>query len=71
MENNNITKKDLEEQTQILLTALDNRFGTMEKRMSGVMDVRFGASAVRFDSVDKRIDEMETNLGEKIDKIQT
>lgn len=74
--NENITKKDLEEQTQILLTAFDERFNKIDVRFNKIdvrfkgMDIRFNAAATRMDEMESKLEEVESNLGKKIDKLQ-
>lgn len=53
-------REDLEEQTQIILSALSAGMDSMKKGIDS-----------RFDAVGNRMDEIETNLGGKIDELQT
>jgi len=54
--NEYITRKDLEEQTQIILSALDERFGVVNKR---------------FASLEKHVDEVRDDLRIDINNLQT
>ena len=65
--NEYITRKDLEEQTQIIIGAVDT---ILNKRL-GKVNTRFDGVDKRFNGVDKRISEMESRLEKKIDGIQT
>jgi hypothetical protein len=67
LEAENITGRDLEEQTQVLLSAFDSRFNSMEKHLTDVMDVRFAATGNRMDGMDSKLEGIE----EKIDSVQT
>jgi hypothetical protein len=64
-----MTKFDLKEQTQIILTALDKRFISVDKRFDSV-DKRFISVDKRFDSVDKTLDKVKDELKNDINNVQ-
>lgn len=65
--NKYITQKDLEDQTQVIVSAVDTLFNKHKKEVNK----RFSEVNGRFSEVNERIDEMNLGLGEKIDKLQT
>lgn len=65
--NEYITKNDLTEQTQILLTALDERFDKMERKFESKLVNEIGGAKSELRSEMK---DMENRLERKIDKVQ-
>ncbi len=77
-ENKYITSKDLEEQTKIILEAVDfslkkysqetnARFDSVDTRFDGVIN----SVNIRFNNVDARLDELEYELKTDINNVQT
>ncbi|MFZ2975429.1 MAG: hypothetical protein WA055_02230 [Candidatus Moraniibacteriota bacterium] len=78
-----ITKDDLSEQTQIILSAMEQRFGVVDKRFEAVdkqfeaidkrfdsVDNRFGIVDTRFNMASNRLDEVESNIKHDINNVQ-
>jgi putative N-acetylmannosamine-6-phosphate epimerase len=72
--NNYVTEehldKRLNEQTQVIIEAVDSVLNKRLSEMNTRTDSRFEAVNNRFDAIDSRLDDVESGLGKKIDNVQ-